>query len=110
MPSKLSLHLQAHPNWADGSGSAARWIKVMDPPGENRWPGKQIIGRVYMPDNDSNALVAQGVAGAEAWFRFCQPAFARACCAAALGRKEEAVELLRDALAQGFPAIHGQIQ
>lgn len=78
MPSKLSLHLQAHPNWADGNGSAARWIKVMDPPGVNRWPGKQIIGRVYMPDSDSNALVAQGAAGAETWFRFCQPTFARA--------------------------------
>ena len=78
MPSKLSLHLQAHPNWADGNGSAARWIKVMDPPGTNRWPGKQIIGRIYMPDNDSNRLVASGASGAEAWFRFCQPAFARA--------------------------------
>jgi hypothetical protein len=78
MSSKLSLHLQAHPNWADGNGSQARWIKVMDPPSENRWPGKQIIGRVYMPDNDSHRLVAQGVSGAETWFRFCQPTFARA--------------------------------
>jgi len=78
VPSKLSLHLQAYPNWADGVGSAARWIKVMDPPGENRWPGKQIIGRIYMPDNDSNRLVASGASGAEAWFRFCQPTFARA--------------------------------
>lgn len=78
MSSKLSLHLQAHPNWADGNSSFARWIKVIDPPSDNRWPDKQIIGRVYMPDNDSNVLVAQGASGADEWFRFCQPTFARA--------------------------------
>lgn len=78
MTSKLALHLQGHPNFADGDGSAARWIKIMDPPTENRWPGKQVIGRVYMPDNDSNMLVARGAAGAEEWFRFCQPSFVRA--------------------------------
>ena len=70
MPSKLALHLQAHPNWADHDGSAARWIKVMDPPADNRWPGKLAIGRVYLPDDESNRLVARGAAGAEAWFRF----------------------------------------
>ncbi len=78
MSSKLALHLQAHPNWADDDGSDARWIKVMDPPADNRWPGKLAIGRVYMPDDESNRLVAHGAAGAEEWFRFCQPAFARA--------------------------------
>lgn len=76
MSSKLALHLQAHPGWSNRS--AALWIKIMDPPGENRWPGKKIIGRVYMPDSDSNALVARGAAGADDWFRFCQPTFARA--------------------------------
>lgn len=72
--SKLALHLQAHPHYT----TAARWIKIMDPPAENRWQDKQIVGRVYMPDGDSNALVAQGAAGADAWFRFCEPSFARA--------------------------------
>lgn len=75
MTSKLSLHLQAHPGWS--GQSAAAWIKVMDPPAEDRWPGKRIIGRVYMPDNESNSLVARGAAGAEEWFRFCQPTFQR---------------------------------
>lgn len=78
MTSKLALHLQYHPNWANSDGSLARYIKVMDPPAENRWPGKQIVGRVYKPDNESNSLVARGAVGAEEWFRFCQPAFARA--------------------------------
>lgn len=76
MTSKLAIHLQAHPAWA--SNTRAAWIKVMDPPADNRWPGKRIIGRVYMPDGESNALVAQGAAGADAWFAFCQPTFARA--------------------------------
>ena len=74
MTSKLALHLQAHVNLP----TAAAWIKIMDPPAENRWPGLRIIGRVYMPDNDSSALVARGAAGADEWFRFCQPTFARA--------------------------------
>ena len=73
MTSKLALHLQAHVNLP----TAAAWIKIIDPPAENRWPGLRVVGRVYMPDNDSNALVARGAAGADEWFRFCQPSFAR---------------------------------
>lgn len=74
MTSKLALHLQAHVNLP----TSASWIKIIDPPAENRWSGKRVIGRVYMPDNDSNALVARGAAGADEWFRFCRPTFARA--------------------------------
>ena len=73
MTSKLALHLQAHVNLP----TAAAWIKIIDPPAENRWPGLRVVGRVYMPDNDSNALVARGAAGADEWFRFCQPSYAR---------------------------------
>ena len=47
MSSKLALHLQAHPGWSNRS--AALWIKIMDPPGENRWPGLRVVGRVYIP-------------------------------------------------------------
>jgi hypothetical protein len=36
-------------------------------------------------------------------YLFGRPAFGRACFAAALGKKDEAVLLLRDALSQGFP-------
>ena len=38
-------------------------------------------------------------------YLFGQPAFGRACYAAALGNREEAVNLLRDALSQGFPPL-----
>jgi hypothetical protein len=53
-------------------------VKVIDPPSENRWPGKLVIGRAYMPDEESNRLVAQGASGAEHWFRFLRPYVARA--------------------------------
>lgn len=76
MTSRLALHFQQLPGWA--GSTAARWVKVMDPPSENRWTGKLVIGRAYMPDESSNELVRQGAAGAEAWFRFLQPYVARA--------------------------------
>lgn len=76
MTSKLALHFQQLPGWA--GNTAARWVKVIDPPSENRWSGRLVIGRAYMPDEDSNRLVSQGAAGAEVWFRFLQPYVARA--------------------------------
>jgi hypothetical protein len=74
MTSKLALHLQAHVNLP----TAAAWIKIIDPPAENRWPGLRVVGRVYIPDGESNAMIERGAAGADEWFRFCQPTFARA--------------------------------
>lgn len=77
--SKLSLHVQAHQSWLEGETSIARWIKIIDPPaGANRWPGKTVVGRVFMPDHESNVLVARGAAGADEWFLYCLPFFARA--------------------------------
>lgn len=68
--SKLTWHFQCLGTSADAvaAASGATYIKVMDPPETNPFPGKQIIGRTYMDDNESNALAAQGAAGADIWF------------------------------------------
>ena len=70
MASKLSWHFQMLDGTvaAIAAGSGAAYIKVMDPPSNNPFPGKIVIGRTYLDDNDSNVLVAQGAAGADAWF------------------------------------------
>jgi hypothetical protein len=66
--SRLSLHIQQHVTWPTN----ASWVKVIDPPSENKWPGKRVIGRVFMPDHESQALINQGGAGAVIWARYCQ--------------------------------------
>ena len=70
VPSKLSWHFQFLGTAVDAiaAASGASYIKVMDPPETNPFPGKQVIGRTYLDDGQSNALVAQGAAGADAWF------------------------------------------
>lgn len=76
MASKLAFHFQQIPGWA--GNIAGRWVKVIDPPSENRWAGRSVIGRAYMQDDRSNQLVLQGSAGAEHWYRFLRPYVARA--------------------------------
>ena len=68
--SKLTWHIQFLGTAVDAiaAASGASYIKVMDPPEMNPFPGKQVIGRTYLDDGQSNALVAQGAAGADAWF------------------------------------------
>jgi hypothetical protein len=68
--SKLTWHFQflGTPVDAIAAASGAKYIKVMDPPATNPFPGKQVIGRTYIDDNVSNAIVAKGAAGAEEWF------------------------------------------
>lgn len=76
MTSKLALHVQQHKNWT--ANSHAAWIKVIDPPEQNKWPRHQIVGRVYIPDGEANAMIARGAAGAEEWFRRVLPGIQRA--------------------------------
>lgn len=77
MASRLGWHFQQLDGTvaAIAAASGAAYIKVMDPPSNNPFPGKQVIGRTYIPDDESNALVAQGAAGADAWFARCLPVY-----------------------------------
>lgn len=69
MTSKLALHVQGHESWT--RRSRARYIKVIDPSGDNKWPNHRVIGRVYVPDGVSNEIVARGSVGARVWLEHC---------------------------------------
>jgi len=65
--SKLAWHLQNIPGWANAIINS-EYVKLIDPPDTNPLPGRRIIGRVYMPDEESNALIAQGSVGVAKWW------------------------------------------
>lgn len=68
--SKLTLHFQMVPGYAQEfvTKSGVGYVKMIDPPAENPFPGIRIIGRTFMPDGEANALIEEGRAGARKWF------------------------------------------
>lgn len=56
----------------------ADWVKVLDPSSENMFPCAKVIGRVYIPDNEVNAMIMCGAAGAADYYNRCKPAYDRA--------------------------------
>lgn len=70
--SKLNWHLQNIPGWAQ-SVINSEYVKLIDPPNDNPFPGRKVIGRVYIPDEESNAMVSHGVAGVAAWWNRVAP-------------------------------------
>jgi hypothetical protein len=62
---EMSLHFQ---NTGWGSGFGASIVKLINPPIGNPFPGMRVIGRVFAPDYEINALAAEGKAGAIKWF------------------------------------------
>ncbi len=64
--SKIGLHIQSATQYA--INFPALYVKMIDPPETNPFPGKRVIARYYMPDGDSNALIRQGAAGADQWW------------------------------------------
>jgi hypothetical protein len=61
-------HFQQLPKWASRVAFPGPWIKVMDP-GRGigaRFPGKRIVGRWYLPDEDR--FIQQGAQGADEYF------------------------------------------
>jgi len=73
--SKLGLHYQLTPDWA--KNLHPQWQKIIAPGATNLWPNTKTIGRFWV-DNDStvnNTYVAQGAAGAEAYFARCLPLY-----------------------------------
>ena len=79
MSSKLTWHFQKRPgNILDVvRETPVKWVKIIDPPEENPTPGKWVIGRHYIPDDETNALIMQGATGADTWFALSQTAFLR---------------------------------
>jgi len=73
--SKLTLHLQEIPGWVPSfvNTSGVKYIKIVNPPGDDPFPGVRVIGRFYMPDSDSNAMVWRGAEGAAEWFDWIAP-------------------------------------
>lgn len=75
--SKLSLHLQHVPSWfgAFVAACAGRlgYVKGVDVFPD--LPGVKTIGRTYLKDSESDALVMQGAAGADAWIARFLPAY-----------------------------------
>lgn len=72
--SKLALHFQKRTPWdrtvmaAGGFG----WAKVMDPGGDNPWPGTKTAGRCFIGGDDVDAsYVLRGAAGADDYFQRC---------------------------------------
>jgi hypothetical protein len=43
-------------------------VKIIDPPSENPFPGKQIVGRFRAQVADEGDLIAKGAAGADEWW------------------------------------------
>ena len=65
--SKLSWHLQNIPGWAQQVINS-EYVKLIDPPSTNLFPGRKVIGRVYIPDEETNAMMAKGAVGVAEWW------------------------------------------
>jgi len=76
--SKFSLHFQRIPSWASSLVATLPidFIKIVDPPEQNPFPGKKIIGRIYHNEGADNELIMQGGNGAEEYFRQCVSTYA----------------------------------
>jgi len=77
--SKIGLHFQRIPSWATSliSTTDVEWIKIVNPPLTNPFPGKQIIGRIYHEEGADNELIMQGKNGAERYFGQCISTYKR---------------------------------
>jgi len=64
--SKLTLHLQEIPGWIGNflDVSGARYIKIIDPPEDDPFPGTRIIGRFFRPDEETNDMIRRESSGA----------------------------------------------
>jgi len=72
MNSRLGWHFQRIEH-ADLVNS--EFVKIVDPPRDNPFPGRKVIVRMFMPDDESNALVWQGGPGAIRWLQRWLPEF-----------------------------------
>ena len=68
--SKLTWHFQTLGTEVDAiaAASGARYVKVMDPPEQNPFPGKIIIGRTYLRGRRIKRACCAWSSGADTWF------------------------------------------
>ncbi len=68
MTVRLSPHFQTLPRWASKVAYPGAWVKVMGPGAgiSARFPGKRIVGRWWVADEDR--YIHQGAAGADEYF------------------------------------------
>lgn len=77
--SKLGVQFQRPPQlWAVGKRNGrpminGKYVKIMDPGLVDLFPHLRTIGRPYMPDGQSNALIWKGAAGADEWCNIVKP-------------------------------------
>lgn len=81
--SKIALHFQNMTSWAAPVVAQywqfPRWVKVMNPPVPDVFPGTYVLGRAYLRnDNDAweQGLVAKGTAGGVEYFNAMLPYYA----------------------------------
>jgi len=76
---KLSWHVQAFEpvkTWLPGiiaelavRGQAPEFLKIIDPPATDPFGGAvKVIGRTFVPDEQSEAMIRMGAAGGEKWY------------------------------------------
>lgn len=51
----------------------SKWVKIINPPEDNPFPGRNIVCRFFMEDSESNKLVRRGVLGAREWVEWLEP-------------------------------------
>jgi hypothetical protein len=73
--SKLSIHCQSLVGEIGEILAPMEYVKVMDPPEENPFPGKKVIARTF--DSDETSYVLRGNEGAIDWFNKWLPFYRR---------------------------------
>lgn len=81
--SKISLHFQNMTSWAASVVAQywqfPRWVKVMNPPVPDAFPGTYVLGRAYLRDDNNaweQAMVAKGTTGGVEYFNAMLPYYA----------------------------------
>ena len=81
--SKIALHFQGMTSWAASVVAQywqfPRWVKVMNPPVPDAFPGTYVLGRAFVHTDNNNweqACVAKGAAGGVEYFEFMLPYYA----------------------------------
>ena len=75
MANKLSLQFQKITDWMCGVVPDGGIVKIIDPPSANPFLNRnvRVIGRFYIPDDETNSMIADGAAGAMRWFNRIAP-------------------------------------
>lgn len=71
---KISVHVQgSSPGWLPRFMEKQIYVKMINPPEENPFPGKRVIARWYIEDSETNRMVWDAEKGARDWFNIVRP-------------------------------------